>query len=126
MPKRNLKASLVRYARVEGKGWRRGSIITSRNGRVKNDAMLMGGREYSIDSASPYQVRYKGGVAERTWTCEQKPDQSNARTQSFNGAFVSSVVERVAFQPENATKTPPALGVAADGRKVSLSPECQK
>jgi len=61
MPKQNLKASLVRYARVEGKGWRRGSIITSRNGRVKNDFMRIGGREYSIDPASPYQVRYYEG-----------------------------------------------------------------
>lgn len=61
MPKQNLKASLVRYARIEGKGWRRGSILTSRNGRVKNDVLVIGGREYSIDPASPYQVRYYDG-----------------------------------------------------------------
>jgi hypothetical protein len=39
MPKNNLKATLIRYAHVEGEGWRRGNIITSRNGRVKADAM---------------------------------------------------------------------------------------
>jgi hypothetical protein len=55
MPKNNLKASLVRNARVEIREWRRGTIITSLNGRVKANAMLIGEREYTIDPESPLE-----------------------------------------------------------------------
>jgi hypothetical protein len=52
--------------------------------------------------------------------------ENSTSRERVNSAFVSSVVKAAALQPENSTKNPPALGVAADGRKVSLSPESQK
>ena len=64
MPTTTLRASLVRYAKIEGLGWRRGSIVSSRNGRTKPDAMLYAGKEYSIPGTSAYQIRhYQDGKA---------------------------------------------------------------
>lgn len=64
MPKVMLAASLVRYAKIDGLGWRRGSIVSSKNGRVKPDAMLCAGKEYRIPAESAYQIRhYQDGKA---------------------------------------------------------------
>jgi integrase len=64
MPKTNRAASLVRYAKVENLGWRRGSIVSSKNGRVKPDAMTFNGKEYPIPASSHFQLRcYQGNKA---------------------------------------------------------------
>lgn len=61
MSRTNVQASLVRYAKIDGIGWRRGLIVTSKNGRLKADAMLYNGKEYSIDADSVYQIRHYQG-----------------------------------------------------------------
>lgn len=61
MAKQNRKATLVRYARINGIGWRRGSIVSAKNGRVKPDAMLYAGREHPVANDSVYQIRYYEG-----------------------------------------------------------------
>src|SRR5690349_20416831 len=58
MSRTNVQASLVRYARIEGMGWRRGSIITAKNGRVRHDAMSCSGKVHTIPVGSAYQIRY--------------------------------------------------------------------
>ena len=64
MPKVMLSASLVRYAKIAGLGWRRGSILSAKNGRVKPDAMLYAGKTHSVPADSPYQIRhYQSGKA---------------------------------------------------------------
>ena len=61
MPKRNRAASLVRYAKIENLGWRRGSVVSSKNGRVKPDAIIYAGKEYRIPATSHYQIRHYSG-----------------------------------------------------------------
>jgi integrase len=56
-------ATLLRYAKTPT-GWRRGLIVTSRNGRVKPDSMLVQGVEVPIPPTSQYQIRfYENGKA---------------------------------------------------------------
>ena len=42
------KAAIVIYARLEGLGWRRGSVIISRNGQAKTGYMRVSKKEYRI------------------------------------------------------------------------------
>ena len=62
------KASIVIYARIQNKeegwsGWRRGSVIQSRNGKVKPGVMLYSGVEYPVTEPD-FQLRtYKNGRA---------------------------------------------------------------
>lgn len=64
MPRKNRAASLVRYAKIENLGWRRGSIVSSKNGRVKPDAMMYDRKEYRIPASSHYPIRhYQGNKA---------------------------------------------------------------
>jgi hypothetical protein len=46
------KAAIVIYARLEGLGWRRGSVIISRNGQAKTGYMRVSKKEYRIATAS--------------------------------------------------------------------------
>jgi hypothetical protein len=41
----NSTLTLIRYAAVKGKGWRRGSVVLTRNGKLKPDVMTIGGAE---------------------------------------------------------------------------------
>jgi hypothetical protein len=52
----NRTNSLVISARIDGLGWRRGSILNSKNGRVKDGYMIYNGVEYPTIKAS-YQIR---------------------------------------------------------------------
>jgi len=52
--------SLIRYASVEGKGWRRGAAVFTKNGRLKPDVMRLGGVEVHCPNGR-YQMRqYQG------------------------------------------------------------------
>jgi hypothetical protein len=54
------------FCRIDGLGWRRGTIITSKNGRVKEVFMLYNGQEHSTFNAI-YQIRtYEGSNATYT------------------------------------------------------------
>lgn len=66
MAKKNIRASIVVYARLPELGWRRGSLITARNGRTKPDAMLYAGVEYPTPNPT-FQIRtYDGSKAKYT------------------------------------------------------------
>jgi hypothetical protein len=41
----NRTISLLRYAAIDGKGWRRGVAILNKNGKLKPNAMKIGGVE---------------------------------------------------------------------------------
>jgi integrase len=59
----NRTNSLVVLARIDNLGWRRGAIITSKNGRVKDGFMTYNGVEYPTNNAK-YQIRsYVGSKA---------------------------------------------------------------
>ena len=66
MAKANRTASLVRYAKVDGFGWLRGSLIQSKNGRVKDGYMLVNAVEHHAPDGQ-YQIRsYEGSKAKYT------------------------------------------------------------
>ena len=63
MARQNVKATLVIYANIPGIGWRRGSLIQAKNGRVKPGCLLYNDTEYSCPN-SVFQIRtYKGNQA---------------------------------------------------------------
>jgi integrase len=53
----NRTASLIRNANLPGIGWRRGTLIQSKNGRIKDGFMLYNGVEYPAPQGT-YQVRH--------------------------------------------------------------------
>ncbi|MGA2167519.1 MAG: hypothetical protein ABSG62_04865 [Terracidiphilus sp.] len=56
----NRVATLVRNANLPGIGWRRGTLIKSKNGRFKPGYMVYNGQEYAAPNGT-YQVRtYEG------------------------------------------------------------------
>jgi integrase len=62
MPKGNQKACLIRYGYIAGIGWRRGKLFVARNGQIKPDAMMYGGKQVAIAADSACQIRhYVGG-----------------------------------------------------------------
>ncbi|MGB6689952.1 MAG: hypothetical protein WBE76_19115 [Terracidiphilus sp.] len=66
MAKANRAASLVRYAKVHGLGWFRGSLIHSKNGRIKDGYMMVNGVERHAPNGQ-YQIRtYDGSKAKYT------------------------------------------------------------
>src|ERR1035437_444721 len=56
----NKVATLIRNANLPGIGWRRGTLIKSKNGRIKPDAMLYNGVEYAAPQGT-YQIRHYVG-----------------------------------------------------------------
>jgi integrase len=104
-----LTASLVRYAKMDGLGWRRGSIISSKNGRVKPDAMLYAGKEYRIPADSGYQVRhYQGGKAVYV-TVGSDHDAAQSMLARFNASRQHEAAEAVLGiiepKPQDAPRT---------------------
>jgi hypothetical protein len=57
----NKAASLLRYAKLDGLGWRRGSLATHRNGKHNPAAMIYTGVEHIIPANSHYQIRHYQG-----------------------------------------------------------------
>ncbi len=52
--------SLIRYASIEGKGWRRGAAVFTNNGRLKPKVMRLGGVEVYCPSGRYQMRRYQG------------------------------------------------------------------
>jgi integrase len=52
--------TLIRYASVEGKGWRRGAAVFTKNGRLKPDAMRLGGIEVHCPNGCYQSRQYQG------------------------------------------------------------------
>ena len=62
----NRTATLIRNANIPGIGWRRGTLIKSKNGRYKHGCMMYNGTEYDAPNGT-YQVRhYIGDKAKYT------------------------------------------------------------
>ena len=56
MAKANRKATLIRHARIEGLGWRRGFIVTAKNNRAKPHSTHLNGEEHPIPAGSLYAM----------------------------------------------------------------------
>jgi integrase len=56
----NSTLTLLRYAAVEGKGWRRGAVILTKNGKLKPDVMTVGGAEVNCPNGRYQMRRYQG------------------------------------------------------------------
>lgn len=56
----NRKATLIRYGKVAGLGWRRGPIVKARNGRIRPDYMLLKGKEVHCPLGK-YEIRQYDG-----------------------------------------------------------------
>jgi integrase len=51
-------ASLLRYASLPGLGWRRGTLVQGKNGRIKPNAVLYNGVEYMVEPENGhFQIR---------------------------------------------------------------------
>ena len=58
----NRTVSLVRYAAIEGKGWRRGAVVLqTKNGKLKHPYMVVGKQEVAAPNGR-YQIRKYEGV----------------------------------------------------------------
>ena len=55
----NRTLSLVRYAAIDGKGWRRGPAVLTKNGHLKADAMILSGVEFLAPNGRFQIVRYE-------------------------------------------------------------------
>ena len=56
----NSTLTLLRYAAVEGKGWRRGAVVLTKNSRIKPDVMTIGGVEVHCPNGRYQMRRYQG------------------------------------------------------------------
>ena len=59
----NRNTSLIRYALIPGVGWRRGTLVTAKNGRIKPDWMVYNKQEVHCPNGK-YEIRtYEGSKA---------------------------------------------------------------
>ena len=56
----NRTLSLIRYAKLEGKGWRRGSVVLNKNGKLRHPFMMHGGEAIEAPNGRYQLVRYEG------------------------------------------------------------------
>ena len=73
----NRSLKLIRYANVEGKGWRRGQVVKLKNGKLKAGVMILGGVEVACPNGRYQMLRYEqdkavytdlGNDAAEAWT----------------------------------------------------------
>lgn len=62
MARHNVRASLIVYARLGDLGWRRGSLVKTKTG-FRNNAMLLNGVIYPVESPTFQIRRYEGSKA---------------------------------------------------------------
>src|ERR1700748_3193484 len=56
----NRTLTILRYASIPGKGWRRGACVLTKNGKLKPNAVIIGGREVDAPSGRYHLRRYHG------------------------------------------------------------------
>jgi integrase len=56
----NRTLTLVRYATIDGKGWRHGAVVLNKNGKLKADVMTVGGREVHCPTGRYQLLKYEG------------------------------------------------------------------
>lgn len=97
----NRTITLVRYAHIPDLGWRRGSLITSKNGRIKPEWMMVNGVEVHAPNGR-YELRYYVG---------KKPVWKNA------GADLDATLEvlDLAQRKQKAENLNAELGIKAEG-----------
>jgi integrase len=118
-------ASLLRYAALPGLGWRRGTLVQAKNGRVKPNALLYGGVEYTVEPDNGvFQIRhYENGKNAYTncgtdveqalarlaqlqakatlLTAQRKLGMTNERTQQLLTDLLSPFIEKYAHGSED-------------------------
>ena len=73
----NSTLTLLRYAAVEGKGWRRGAVVLTKNGKIKPDVMTIGGLEVRCPNGRYLMRRYQGKLPVYTELGEDPTDALN-------------------------------------------------
>ncbi len=73
----NQTVTLVRYASIEGKGWRRGAAVFTKNGRLKPDVMRLGGVEVQCPNGRWQMRQYQGRNPVYTELGEDSTDALN-------------------------------------------------
>lgn len=73
-------ASLLRYAALPGLGWRRGTLVQAKNGRIKPNALLYGGVEYTVQPDNGvFQIRQYENRKSTYTNCGTDVEQALAR-----------------------------------------------
>jgi integrase len=73
-------ASLLRYAAIPGLGWRRGTLVQAKNGRIKPNALLYGGVEYTVEPYNGvFQIRQYENAKSTYTNCGTDVEQALAR-----------------------------------------------
>jgi hypothetical protein len=113
-------ASLLRYARLPGLGWRRGTLVQGKNGRIKPNAVFYNGVEYTVGPDNGhFQIRqYENGKSIYTncgtdvetalarlsqiqakatlLTAQRKLGVANERTQQLLTSLLGPFIEKYA------------------------------
>ena len=122
----NRTATLIRNANLPGIGWRRGTLIQSKNGRIKPDAMLYNGGEYPAPQGT-YQIRTYQGTKAVYVTVGNDLDAAMAMLERLNATRDKAAGETIlgiapAPKPEPETrKTLAELAAAYIAKKKSPS-----
>ena len=73
-------ANLLRYARLPGLGWRRGTLVQAKNGRIKPNALLYGGVEHTVEPDNGvFQIRQCENGKNAYTNCGTDVEQALAR-----------------------------------------------
>ena len=88
----NKVATLVRNANLEGVGWRRGTLIQSKNGRIKDGYMLYNGVEHPAPQGT-YQVRHYVGTKAVYVTVGNNLDAAQVMLERLTAARAKEAAE---------------------------------
>ena len=118
-------ASLLRYANIPGVGWRRGTLVQGKNGRIKPNFLLYGGVEYTVEPENGvFQIRrYENGKSiysncgsdldaalarlaqlqakANLLTAQRKLGMGNERTQQLLTSLLPPFIEKYAHGSED-------------------------
>ena len=96
----NRKAKLVRCAKIPDLGWRRGTLIIVRNGRIKPDFMMYNGKQVRCPQGK-YEIRYYEGRK-----CLHKPAGSDLDVALAAFALFEKKLQYEALQHDLGIKMP--------------------
>jgi integrase len=121
----NKVATLVRNANLEGVGWRRGTLIQSKNGRIKDGFMLYNGVEYPAPNGT-YQIRHYVGSKAAYVTVGNDLDAALVMLERLNATRAKEAAEITlgiapAPMPEEDRKTVAVLASDYIAKKKSPS-----
>lgn len=85
MPKANRKAVLVRYARIEGLGRRRGSIVTGKAHKLKPGCMFLNGQREEF-----FLHKFRHSFAH---FCLAEPESVQHRRPRIAGGYANQIAD---------------------------------